>query len=156
MTATDSSGGSGPYAGTRSYTLGIGGPTLALTPTSLASATVGVTYSASIAASGGTAPYAYAVTAGALPAGLVLAADGTLSGTPTAGGSFGVTITATDAGGFAGAGAIRWSLQHRPFRWSRQACRRGRRAPRTVRCFSRPAARRPIATRSARARCRPG
>ncbi|WP_158638038.1 putative Ig domain-containing protein [Sphingomonas ginsenosidivorax] len=104
VTATDSSGGSGPYAGTRSYTLGIGGPTLALTPTSLASATVGVTYSASIAASGGTAPYAYAVTAGALPAGLVLAADGTLSGTPTAGGSFGVTITATDAGGFAGAG----------------------------------------------------
>ncbi len=97
ITATDSSGGSGPYAGTRSYTLVIGAPTLTLAPATLTGATVGSAYSASIAASGGSAPYAYAVTAGALPAGLALAADGTLAGTPSAGGSFAFTVTATDA-----------------------------------------------------------
>ena len=34
--------------------------------------------------------------AGSLPAGLTLASNGTLSGTPTAGGSFNFTVTATD------------------------------------------------------------
>ncbi|WP_380787837.1 putative Ig domain-containing protein [Sphingomonas sp. R86521] len=97
VTATDSSGGSGPYAVTRSYTLAIGAPTLTLAPTTLAGATVGAAYSASITATGGTAPYGYAITAGALPAGLTLAANGTLAGTPIAGGSFAFTITATDA-----------------------------------------------------------
>ncbi|WP_447415103.1 Ig domain-containing protein, partial [Clostridium perfringens] len=47
--------------------------------------------------SGGTPTYTYAVTAGALPAGLTLSTGGTLSGTPTAAGTFNVTITATDS-----------------------------------------------------------
>ncbi len=97
VTATDSSTGSGPYAATRSYTLAVGAPTLTLAPSTLADATVGAAYSETVTASGGTAPYSYAVTAGALPAGVTLSAGGTLSGTPTAGGTFAFTVTATDA-----------------------------------------------------------
>ncbi|RSV29025.1 putative Ig domain-containing protein [Sphingomonas sp. ABOLH] len=97
ITATDSSTGSGPYSATRSYTLSIAAPALALAPASLANATVGAAYSQVLTASGGTAPYSYAVTAGALPAGVTLGTNGTLSGTPTAGGSYSFTVTATDA-----------------------------------------------------------
>src|SRR3546814_459469 len=57
----------------------------------------GVAYSQAFAASGGAAPYTYALT-GTLPAGLVFdTASGTLSGTATEPGSFPVTVTATDS-----------------------------------------------------------
>ena len=68
-----------------------------LAPSSLPGGIVGTTYNQTLTASGGTAPYTYAVTAGALPAGLALSLGGVLSGTPTASGSFGFTVTATDA-----------------------------------------------------------
>ena len=55
-----------------------------------------------LGASGGVLPYAWAVTAGSLPAGMSLSADGSLTGTPTATGSFPVTITATDKAGTTG------------------------------------------------------
>ena len=84
-TATDSSTGTGPYAASRSYTLSIGAPTIAVMPAGLANATVGSAYSQAITATGGSGTYSFAVTAGALPAGLVLATNGTLSGTPIAG-----------------------------------------------------------------------
>ncbi|HJW34438.1 MAG TPA: putative Ig domain-containing protein [Holophagaceae bacterium] len=48
----------------------------------------------------GGAPTSYAVTSGALPAGLTLnTATGVITGTPTASGSFSVTITGSNAGG---------------------------------------------------------
>lgn len=60
-------------------------------------------YGQVLAATGGTAPYAYIISAGVLPAGIALdAASGTLSGTPTEPGSFIFTLTATDANGIAG------------------------------------------------------
>lgn len=64
---------------------------------------VGSPYSHTFSASGGTAPYTYAITAGALPTGLTLdAATGTISGTPTATGTFPFTVQATDSlGGMA-------------------------------------------------------
>ncbi|WP_221230802.1 putative Ig domain-containing protein [Xanthomonas sp. CFBP 8152] len=68
-------------------------------PASLPAATAGSAYSQTLSASGGTAPYTFAITAGALPAGLTLSAAGVLSGTPTASGSFNFTATATDSGG---------------------------------------------------------
>ncbi|WP_404339791.1 putative Ig domain-containing protein [Sphingomonas sp. MMS12-HWE2-04] len=101
VTATDSSGGAGPYTGNRAYTLTVAAPTIAIAPASLPNATAGTAYSQAITASGGTATYSYAVTAGALPAGLSLTGD-TISGTPTAGGSFNFTITATDSSGGSG------------------------------------------------------
>nr|WP_127170044.1 putative Ig domain-containing protein [Xanthomonas sp. BRIP62415] len=68
-------------------------------PATLPAATAGSAYSQNLSASGGTAPYTFAVTAGALPPGLTLSAAGVLSGTPTATGSFNFTTTATDSGG---------------------------------------------------------
>ncbi|GAB2511943.1 putative Ig domain-containing protein [Lysobacter humi (ex Lee et al. 2017)] len=97
ITATDSSPFPGPFAGTRAYTLQIAAPVLALSPATLPQGTRTVAYSQALSATGGTAPYTYAVTAGALPAGLTLSTTGALSGTPTAIGTFNVTITATDS-----------------------------------------------------------
>ncbi|MDR3508443.1 MAG: putative Ig domain-containing protein [Caulobacteraceae bacterium] len=97
VTATDSSTGAGPYTGSRAYSLSVGAPTIAIAPASLPAAAVGSSYSQTVSASGGTSPYSYAVTAGALPAGLSLASGGALSGTPTAAGSFNFTVTATDS-----------------------------------------------------------
>lgn len=62
----------------------------------------GVPYSQSISATGGAAPYTFAVTAGALPDGLTLSPAGLLSGTPTTSGTSTFTITATDDNGCTG------------------------------------------------------
>ncbi len=51
----------------------------------------------SAVASGGSPPFTWKVTLGAVPPGLTLGADGSLTGTPTAAGSFGFTVTATDS-----------------------------------------------------------
>jgi hypothetical protein len=67
--------------------------------------TVGVAYSDTLVATGGTAPYTFSITAGALPDGVFLAMDGLLSGTPIAGGTFSFTVTATDANSCSGAQA---------------------------------------------------
>ena len=98
VTATDSSGAPGPFAGSQSYTLVSAAPTLSLAPATLPGGTRTVAYpNTNLTASGGTAPYTYAVTAGALPGGLTLTGAGVLSGTPTATGSFNFTVTATDS-----------------------------------------------------------
>ncbi len=60
---------------------------------------VGVAYSASFSASGGTAPYHYFLKAGTLPSGIILnATTGVAAGTPnTAGTKTGIKIKAVDA-----------------------------------------------------------
>ncbi len=63
-----------------------------------AGATVGIAYSATFMAGGGTPPYLWSTSAGAIPAGLsVKPADGTLSGTPTTTGSFAFQVVVTDS-----------------------------------------------------------
>ena len=60
---------------------------------------VGIAYGAvALAATGGVAPYKYTVQSGALPGGLAIGADGSISGTPTAGGDFPFTIAISDSG----------------------------------------------------------
>ncbi len=70
---------------------------IVLSPATLPPATLGTAYSTQLSASGGTAPYSYAITSGALPAGLSLSSSGLLSGTPTAVENAGFTVTATDS-----------------------------------------------------------
>jgi hypothetical protein len=96
--STDAAGGGGPYSGTRAYTLVVGAPTILLPATTLADGNAGTAYSQTLnPASGGVAPYSYALTAGALPPGLTLSIAGALNGTPTGSGTFNFAITATDA-----------------------------------------------------------
>jgi large repetitive protein len=98
ISASDASGAPGPFSGSRAFTLNIAAPTITLPATSLAGGQRGVAYSALLSqASGGTAPYSYAVTGGALPAGVTLSSSGTLNGTPSVFGSFTFTVTATDS-----------------------------------------------------------
>jgi uncharacterized protein YhjY with autotransporter beta-barrel domain len=105
VSGRDSSTGDGPFAGSKTFDLTIAGAVLSMTPAAgtLADATAGSAYAATFAASGGIAPYAYAVSAGSLPEGLALAGDGSLTGTPTQAGEFPFTVTATDSTGGAAA-----------------------------------------------------
>ena len=71
---------------------------LAVTTTSLPNAFINVPYSATLAASGGTPPYAWSITAGTLPAGLTLSSAGVISGTPGKTGSVSnFTVKVTDS-----------------------------------------------------------
>ncbi|MGH9838558.1 MAG: putative Ig domain-containing protein [Blastocatellia bacterium] len=79
-------------------------PTLTLGPPALPSGTVGAAYLQPLSATGGTGLYSFRVSAGALPAGLVVG-DGALVGTPTQVGLFNFTVRATDANGCQGARA---------------------------------------------------
>ncbi|MEN5284546.1 putative Ig domain-containing protein [Stenotrophomonas lactitubi] len=103
----DSSTGTGSYAEVKSVTLQvIPPPTIVVNPATVPGATVAVAYSQTFSASGGTAPYGFAITAGALPAGMSLnTSTGALTGTPTAAGTFNFTVTATDANSFTGSNA---------------------------------------------------
>jgi hypothetical protein len=81
----------------RAYTLNIAPPDIAISPETLPGGTAGAAYTQTISAAGGTAPYTYTISAGNLPAGMTLSAEGILSGTPTASGSFDFTVQAADS-----------------------------------------------------------
>jgi hypothetical protein len=70
---------------------------VSITTTSIASGTVGTSYSASFSSMGGSGAFTWSLS-GTLPAGLSLSGN-RLSGTPTESGSFPISVTATDATG---------------------------------------------------------
>ncbi|HET6210575.1 MAG TPA: Ig domain-containing protein, partial [Jatrophihabitans sp.] len=70
--------------------------------------TVGSAVSLQLSASGGTAPYTW--TAGGLPTGLSASTSGLISGTPSAAGSYTVTVTAKDATGATGSASFSWTI----------------------------------------------
>ncbi len=73
-------------------------PALLVTTATLPGATLAASYSQTLAASGGTGAHTWSIAAGALPGGLHLDSNtGTISGTPTAAGSFNFTVLATDS-----------------------------------------------------------
>lgn len=87
-------------AGTKasgSLTLLVKTPPVVITTERAPEGRLGEAYSTAFAASGGVPPYSFSVSAGSLPAGLSLASNGILSGTPTQLGSFQFTIQATDS-----------------------------------------------------------
>jgi hypothetical protein len=93
VTASDANS----QTGTRAYTLTVGVPTLSLQPATLPAGVGSAPYSAQLTATGGNAPYAFSVSAGALPPGVTLATDGAISGAPTAAGNFSFTAQVTDS-----------------------------------------------------------
>lgn len=72
------------------------GSSVAITLATLPTGVRTVAYSATETASGGTAPYTFAVTSGAAPAGLSLASNGVWTGTPTTTAPYTFTVTVTD------------------------------------------------------------
>ena len=88
--------------GTQGYSVNIIVPII-VNPASLPNGATGTPYNQTVSASNGTAPYTFAVSAGALPTSLALnAATGAITGTPSAAGNFGFTIEATDFNGSKG------------------------------------------------------
>jgi uncharacterized repeat protein (TIGR01451 family) len=85
-----------PFSITQNYTIEVAAPTVVVNPATLPNPTPGVAYSQTLTASGGIAPYSFALSSGSLPAGLTLGSGGGLTGTPTEVGSFSFTVTTTD------------------------------------------------------------
>jgi hypothetical protein len=71
-----------------------------ITTGALAAGTVGTAYTATLAGSGGIAPYSWSLTSGTLPTGITMNAAGVISGTPTAAavGTANLTFKLTDSG----------------------------------------------------------
>jgi uncharacterized protein (TIGR03437 family) len=78
-------------------------PTITINPATLPAGAPGAAYNQTLTASGGAAPYNFMLSGGTLPNGLTLSSAGVLSGTPTQGGSFNITVRATDRNGCVGA-----------------------------------------------------
>jgi len=85
------------YASLGAYSVDIVTGAILVAPSTLANATRGTAYNATLTASGATAPYSFAVTGGAVPAGLALSSAGVISGTPTGTGTSTFTVTVTDS-----------------------------------------------------------
>jgi hypothetical protein len=71
---------------------------LTITTATLPNGSVGTAYSQTLAAAGGTGTITWSISAGALPTGLTLSAAGSLTGTPTAAGTFNFTLQVADSG----------------------------------------------------------
>jgi serine/threonine-protein kinase len=94
VTVTDSA--ATPQTASVSWTLTVSAPKPALAGGALKPGTVGIAYSGTVTASGGTPAYTY--TAASLPSGLTMSSAGAISGTPkVAAGTFSFTVTVTDA-----------------------------------------------------------
>jgi Putative Ig domain/IPT/TIG domain/Galactose oxidase, central domain len=73
--------------------------TFKVTTGTLGAATVGMRYSTTLQAIGGTAPLTWSVVSGSLPAGLTLSPAGVVSGSPQAAGSSTFTVSVRDSAG---------------------------------------------------------
>ncbi len=89
----------GQRVATKTLSITISGQTLTITTPSLPNGPIGAAYSQTLAASGGTPPYTWAILSGSLPAGLSLdPKSGTLSGTPSGSpATFTFTVQVTDS-----------------------------------------------------------
>jgi Putative Ig domain/Right handed beta helix region len=82
-------------------------PALQITTSALPNGTVSQAYSATVAATGGTSPYTWTLSAGALPVGLTLGgSSGVIAGTPSQSGSFNFTLQLKDSAGQSAAASL--------------------------------------------------
>ncbi|MBE7493212.1 MAG: putative Ig domain-containing protein [Planctomycetes bacterium] len=87
----------------------------------------GSAYTATITATGGVGTVTFAITAGALPAGMTLDPDGTLSGTPMGEGLYQFTVEATDSGTPASVGSqiLQLQINKKPGKKKDEGCSTG-------------------------------
>jgi putative Ig domain-containing protein/List-Bact-rpt repeat protein len=81
-------------------------PSVVVTTTSLPNANHAAPYSASLSASGGSAPYSWSLSGGALPTGLSLSSSGVISGVANTIGTASFSVTATDSQGHQASGTL--------------------------------------------------
>jgi len=81
---------------TRQFTMAVNRAAPAIPPGALPDASAGRTYSQPLNASGGSPPYTWSVSGGALPAGLTLDPRGVIQGTPSRPGTFQFTVGVVD------------------------------------------------------------
>lgn len=82
--------------GTVTLSITVTAPPLVAASLAPMSVTVGQSLSLPVTVTGGTPPYSYTLSSGALPAGVSLSAAGVLQGKPTAGGSYSGVVTVAD------------------------------------------------------------
>ena len=80
----------------KAFTITIASGLAITTAPTLPTGEVGVSYSQPLTAAGGTAPYSWSISSGSLPGGLTPSGN-TISGIPTASGTFNFTVTVTDS-----------------------------------------------------------
>jgi hypothetical protein len=111
------SGASVPVGGNTSPTNTAGSnstPNLTISAT-LPPASVGSNYNATVTVTGGTAPYAFSIATGALPQGVLLSGNsGTISGTPSASGSFSFAISVSDSKGVSKQQPLQMTVSNNP------------------------------------------
>src|SRR5262249_23196379 len=83
---------------TGAMTITVAPSALVVMTTTLPAAGYRTTYQATLSASGGTGLTSWTLARRALPAGLTLSSNGSISGSPTGIGTFAFTVRATDAG----------------------------------------------------------
>ena len=81
----------------QAFLLSVGSILTILNDTQLLASYVGASYTQMLSAAGGTAPYAWSISAGSLPPGLSILSSGTINGIPNTAGIFSFTIRVTDA-----------------------------------------------------------
>jgi hypothetical protein len=101
-----------PQTATKQFTFSVGAAitTLAISTSSVPAGKVNTAYSTTLAATGGTTPYTWSLAAGAFPKGVSISSAGTISGTPTASGSFTFVAEVTDSGSPAQTAQMTYSL----------------------------------------------
>src|SRR6185503_8595081 len=83
----------------QALTITIAPPRLTISAMTLPNGRVGAMFSEMLNASGGTPPYTWTLNSGALPAGMLINASGTISGVPSTSGRFVFGVKVTDASG---------------------------------------------------------
>jgi len=78
------------------FSLTVNPPVVITTNSPLPDAQLGVSYSQTLMATGGSGTYTWTITAGSLPGGMSLSTSGLISGTPSATATANFTVTATD------------------------------------------------------------
>jgi hypothetical protein len=97
----------------KSFSLTVLGTTLAINVAPSLEAFMGLAFNYQPSAGGGTTPYNWSVTSGALPAGLSInPATGAITGTPTVVGTFNVEITVRDQAGHAAAASTEFKVDN--------------------------------------------